>query len=607
MKIIGANVTGSFILNGQDVTNTLQSSSIWSGSVASSITNLNSATASLNAATASLYNYTSSNTMNVVALFAASASLNSSVASLNTATSSFSSSIGLLNAATASFSSSIGSLNATTASLLSYTASQTALNSTFATTGSNSFNGTQTITGSITTSGSITATGTITAQTLVVQTITSSVDFVTGSTRFGSLLANTHVFTGSVSVTGSINATSLTGSINGSQITDATVSNAKLANSTISGISLGSNLAILTIGTGLSGTSYNGSTGITIANTGVTSITAGTGISINQGTGGVTITNTINNTNQLTNGAGYITSAALSSYLPLSGGNITGNLTVGGPASALAQLHVYNASAAASFLLQTNSSTDYAEIATRNYNQTSTAYYRQYSSSASGTDFGVSRNNLAALFSNYASNFAIGTQNGGDLILGTANTERMRINTTGIATFSGRIILGTFPNSQTNTGEAWIGRASDRNAGTMTVQLGGNSASSRSFEVVDYAWSVVLFSVSSGGTATASGDVVAYSDARVKTNIKPIDSSLEKVSKLTGVTYNRTDLEDKSTKIGFIAQEVEKVIPEVVTYDSEKDRYGVSYGNVTALLVEAIKEQQTQIEELKTIINGLTK
>jgi hypothetical protein len=62
------------------------------------------------------------------------------------------------------------------------------------------------VSGSFTTSGSITATGTITAQTLVVQTITSSVDFVTGSTRFGSSGSNTHVFTGSLYQTGSIAA-----------------------------------------------------------------------------------------------------------------------------------------------------------------------------------------------------------------------------------------------------------------------------------------------------------------------------------------------------------------------------------------------------------------
>ena len=71
------------------------------------------------------------------------------------------------------------------------------------TTGSNTFVGNQIVSGSLNVSGSVTATGTLTAQTLVVQTITSSVDFVTGSTRFGSVIGNTHVFTGSMSVSGS--------------------------------------------------------------------------------------------------------------------------------------------------------------------------------------------------------------------------------------------------------------------------------------------------------------------------------------------------------------------------------------------------------------------
>jgi len=103
------------------------------------------------------------------------------------------------------------------------------------------------------------------------------------------------------------------------------------------------------------------------------------------------------------------------------------NLTIGNPSSALAQLYVYNASAAASFLLKTNSSTDYSEIAVRNYNDTSTSYFRQYSTSAPGSDFGISRAGLALFFSNYATNFAVGTRNGGDLILGTADTERARL------------------------------------------------------------------------------------------------------------------------------------------------------------------------------------
>jgi hypothetical protein len=188
------------------------------------------------------------------------------------------------------------------------------------------------------------------------------------------------------------------------------------------------------------------------------------------------------------------------------------------------------------------------------------------------------------------------------------NTALMQLQpNTGTLLVKNRIVLGVFPNSTTNSGEAWIGRASDRNQGTMTVQLGGNSASSRSFEVVDYAWSVVLFSVSSGGTATASGDVVAYSDRRVKENIVTITDPLDKLLRLRGVSYNRTDLEDKNTKIGFIAQEVKDVLPEVVTYNKEQDRYGISYGNMTALLVEAIKEQQQQIHSLKLEIENVKK
>jgi hypothetical protein len=138
------------------------------------------------------------------------------------------------------------------------------------------------------------------------------------------------VFTGSMSVTGSVTATSFAGS--GANLTS--IPNAALSNSTISGIALGSNLATLTISTGLSGTSYNGSGAVTIANTGVTSNVAGTGISVSGATGAVTITNSgvtsivagtnisisgatgavtitngVTNNNQLTNGAGYITSA----------------------------------------------------------------------------------------------------------------------------------------------------------------------------------------------------------------------------------------------------------------------------------------------------------
>ena len=113
-----------------------------------------------------------------------------------------------------------------------------------------------------------------------------------------------------------------------------------------------------------------------------------------------------------------------------------------------------------------------------------------------------------------------------------------------------------------------------------------------------------VFRISSNGNVTATGDVTAYSDARVKENILTIDNALEKTLALRGVYYNRTDKDDKSQKMGVIAQEVLKVLPEVVN-GSEDNVYSVAYGNMAGLFIEAIKEQQTQIESQKSEIEEL--
>jgi len=104
--------------------------------------------------------------------------------------------------------------------------------------------------------------------------------------------------------------------------------------------------------------------------------------------------------------------------------------------------------------------------------------------------------------------------------------------------------------------------------------------------------------IDTSSNLTMVGNVTAYSDARVKTNIKTIDNALSKVLALRGVTYNRTDLEDKSEQIGVIAQEIKEILPQVV--QKTDGRYSVAYGNIVGVLIEAIKEQQLQIEELKS-------
>jgi len=108
------------------------------------------------------------------------------------------------------------------------------------------------------------------------------------------------------------------------------------------------------------------------------------------------------------------------------------------------------------------------------------------------------------------------------------------------------------------------------------------------------------------GTIRATGDVIAYSDARVKDNVEPIENALEKVISLRGVSYNRKDTDDKSRKIGVIAQEVLPIIPEVVSKD-QNGNYSVAYGNMVGLLIEAVKEQQKQIDELKYLLENKKK
>jgi hypothetical protein len=109
-------------------------------------------------------------------------------------------------------------------------------------------------------------------------------------------------------------------------------------------------------------------------------------------------------------------------------------------------------------------------------------------------------------------------------------------------------------------------------------------------------------SLSVTGSITASSDIIAYSDARIKTNVITINNALEKVLSLRGVTYTRTDSDDIKEKIGVIAQEVQKVLPQVV-FEQSNGLLGVSYGNMIGVLIEAIKDQQKEIEELKAKLN----
>lgn len=93
------------------------------------------------------------------------------------------------------------------------------------------------------------------------------------------------------------------------------------------------------------------------------------------------------------------------------------------------------------------------------------------------------------------------------------------------------------------------------------------------------------------------------SDKSLKTNISPLSSSLSKIVALQGVSFNWKNTGEKG--IGLVAQDVEKVYPELVHTNSQSGIKSVEYGNLVAPLVEAIKEQQKQIDELKAEIKAL--
>ena len=100
----------------------------------------------------------------------------------------------------------------------------------------------------------------------------------------------------------------------------------------------------------------------------------------------------------------------------------------------------------------------------------------------------------------------------------------------------------------------------------------------------------------STGDTTIAGTLTQNSDITLKENIKPLESQLEIVSKLNPVSYNKIGFEDN--EVGFIAQEVEKLLPELVREDKDGLK-SLAYGNMNAILVKAIQELKAEIELLK--------
>ena len=176
----------------------------------------------------------------------------------------------------------------------------------------------------------------------------------------------------------------------------------------------------------------------------------------------------------------------------------------------------------------------------------------------------------------------------------TSNGSTPSLNS-GISAAEIRSLIGAGTSSTTGTVTSvvtgnGISGGTITSSGTLTVGAGNGLSQSSTG---------LLMSGSFTGTFTASADVVAYSDKKLKDNIETLDGS--KVFDMRGVSFNRNDQDGKLSS-GVIAQELEQIAPELI-HEAEDGTKGVAYGNTVGYLIEAIKLLKAEIEELKDINN----
>jgi hypothetical protein len=142
------------------------------------------------------------------------------------------------------------------------------------------------------------------------------------------------------------------------------------------------------------------------------------------------------------------------------------------------------------------------------------------------------------------------------------------------------------------------GSATQPNPANTAFVIGNGTYSNRSD----------AFKVMANGDTTVSndltvgGDIVVSSDARLKANIMSLGSTLAKLLLIDGKRY--TMKKNGKQKIGVLAQDIQKVFPELVTTD-DKDMLAVNYQGLVPVLINALKEQQSEIDELKEMFKEL--
>jgi len=369
--------------------------------------------------------------------------------------------------------------------------------------------------------------------------------------------------------------------VNSSDGTDATL---PAATTTVAGVMTGVDKAKLDgIATGATNVTNNNQ------------LTNGAGYTTNTGTTTAsntqTFTNKGGNISQWTNNSGYITSSSIPSV-----GN--GTLTVTG-GTGLSGSGTFTANQSGNTTITLNNSI------TNNNQLTNGAGYTTFTANqALNTSSNPTFNDLYIadqIFHLGDTNTYMQFHAADQWRVVTGAVERLEVNN------SNTTVTTTF--SVNNTGD----RVFQADPGQGTFFLGDidqltdgcyitNGANASGLDT--YINGTHLSRFDQSGTLTVQGNIIAFgspSDIRLKENIKPIESALDKAMKLQGVTFDwkeNDSILDIKEDIGFIAQDVQKVVPELVR-ENENGMLSMRHQGITPILLEAIKELKAEIEELK--------
>jgi len=171
---------------------------------------------------------------------------------------------------------------------------------------------------------------------------------------------------------------------------------------------------------------------------------------------------------------------------------------------------------------------------------------------------------------------------GGTLSVTGAGTFSSTLAVTGAVTLSSTLAVSNNVTIQSSTAERRI------YIGSSGGYFYGNAANAGWNGAGSIYWDF-------SGNFTASGNVTAYSDEKLKKDIRTIDNALELVKKMRGVYFTRIDTEEPS--VGVIAQEIQKVVPEVV--QDNDGTLSVAYGNLVGVLIEAVKDLSDRVRKLE--------